>query len=222
MTTFVDYNDIAMWLPQLEAAGLPVPRTALVHCEDDLTPLLDGQDVPGFMVLVEHIRQAAYELGYPEFLRTGHLSGKHRWRYTCHLAQAENVAGHVYRLIEESHMADLMGLPTNTWAVRELLETEPLFVCEAYDGFPVTREFRLFVKDGIIQHVQPYWPIKAVLRGRPDVPEPEARKRLGVAGQLSHAEELILYRLAVEAGAACAPTGCTHWSVDLLQDRHEK
>lgn len=215
----VDRNSIAFWFPKVQAAGIRVPQTALLH-SPDLTALLDGPSAMdrltrhGHQALIEAIQAAGDQLGWPCFLRTGHGSGKHEWRHCCYLADPAHIGQHVYNLVEWSHLVDMMGLSTDVWAVRELIPTAPLFVCEGFAGFPVTREFRVFVLDGGFEHVQPYWPPDSVAQGRPE--DPSWRALLDAASRLKEDEMYELSDIAEEAGRA---VGGGYWSVDLLQDQ---
>lgn len=209
-----DRNDLAYWLPPIQAAGLPTPATVIIHTDADLSSVLDGVTPDGWDRLITQLRAAGAQVGWPCFLRTGHGSGKHQWRDTCHIPDPDAIAQHVGALVEWSHVVDIMGLPTQTWAMRKLIDTTPLFVCEAFGGFPVTREFRVFVKDGQAEHVQPYWPPDALVDGRPD--NPDWRDLLAAASELTGPERDTFTMLAVRAATA-VDTG--YWSVDLLQDR---
>jgi hypothetical protein len=215
MSDRVDRNDLAYWFPLIEAAGLPIPRTAIVHTDADLTSLLDGETPDGFEQLIAELASAGDNLGWPCFLRTGHGSGKHEWASTCYVPHHRALPRHVGALVEWSHLVDLMGLPTSTWAVRELLETRPLFTCAGYGGFPVVREFRVFVRDDTIEHLQPYWPEDAVEQGHPDLMD--WRVLLAEASAPTTRERLLLKLLAQRA---CYAVGGGYWSVDMLEDRH--
>lgn len=211
----LDVNDMAHWFPPLEAAGLPVPRTVLVPYDgDDLSLLLDGRRPRAWVELVDGLRHAGAVVGWPMFLRTGHGSGKHEWERTCHVPSAAEVPARVAALVEWSALADLMGLPTRTWAAREMLDGDVLCRCAAYGGMPVVREFRLFVRDDAVEHLQPYWPEDAVAAGRPD--DPAWRWRLGQAARLAPRTTEALRNLALRAVDA---QGGGFWSVDLFRAR---
>lgn len=152
---------ISYWLPKLD--GFPVPKTTLIHADFDVYEVLDGNfGDPLFVGLCHEIGKAANALGYPAFLRTGMTSGKHDWKHTCYLESPEQITGHVVGLCEYSHCVDFIGLPTDVWAVREFLHLEAAF--HAFEGMPVATEWRFFVADGRITHVQPYWPEGAIQR----------------------------------------------------------
>jgi hypothetical protein len=226
MSTRADLNDLAYWFPKIQEAGLPVPETRILHTDSELMSLLDGQepDPPGsFRKLCEEITAAAVEINgddfTPFFLRTGHGSGKHEWEETCLVPSADpDVIGyHVAALVEWSANVDLFGLPTQTWVARQLLDTMPLFYCDAYQRFPVTREFRVFIRDGVPDGVFPYWPEGAVEQGNPD--DPRWRELLADASKISQGERIALFTFATRA---CAAVGGGYWSIDFLQDANRR
>lgn len=219
MTTATDHNSIMFWFPPLARAGLPVPPTEIVETDLDLSYMLDGLGAPptfeddyaSFLIeLLGAADKVRYGLG-PFFLRTGHGSGKHDWESTCFVQSHHSLGDHVFHLVEWSHLVDLMGLPTDTWAVRALIPTAPLFY--AFNGkMPITREFRLFARDEKITHLQPYWPPASIQK--PD--DEEWSMKLALASVIDETDARTLRELALEAVAA---VGGGFWSVDFLEDR---
>lgn len=207
------HNDLAYWFPRIEAAGLPVPKTRLVSTNVDLMSLLDGVEPEDFNVFEAYLRAAAEEIGYPCFLRTGHTSGKHDWRDTCYVPNAEALGRHIVALVEASALAGIMGLPTDTWAVRELIPNVPLFTLDDYCGMPFVPEWRLFANETDLVHWQPYWPLDAIEEGRPSAPNwREIVSDFFVAASTDQTlRDLSL--MAVRAAQAC-DGGL--WSVDFL------
>lgn len=211
-----DVNDLAYWYPKIAAAGLPVPTTNIVTTEIDLLGLLDGEldgGIEPFNAFIAQLTAAATDIGFPCFLRTGHTSGKHDWADTCFVEDPSDLASHVAALVEASALADMFGLPTNTWVVRRLIHTKPLFRCERWQGFPVTREFRVFIRDDEFEAIYPYWPADAVEQGRPD--RDDWRELLRAASELSDDDN---ERLPFLAGMASGAVGGGYWSIDFLQD----
>jgi hypothetical protein len=220
MGAMTDINDMSYWYPKLEEAGLPVPRTMILHTDAELMSLLDGMEPepPGSLEkLADEIVVAASAFGdKPFFLRTGHTSGKHDWQNTCYVAAVDRdaVLYHIVALVEHSALAGIMGLPTQTWVVRELIRTEPQFYCLSYGNFPVVREFRVFARDGKVEEIYPYWPEKAVEHGKPDAPN--WKHILREISTLEVDEHGRLCALASEATLALGG----FWSIDFLQDEN--
>lgn len=206
----VDRDDLAYWFPRLERSGLKVPKTEIIAFEGDLVPAVDGQEVEGFRDLVEQVQAAALRVGgYPAFLRTGHGSGKHEWRSTCYLRGPQDVRSHILNLVEWSVVVDFMGLPTNTWAVREFLDLRKSF--EAFRGMPVAREFRCFFRDGQVQCLHSYWPKASLIEGGANSEGwQEAWAKMNTLGE---GEEELLRELASKAAAQFDG----FWSLDLAQ-----
>ena len=207
-----DPTCMSYWLPRLEAAVLPVPRTTLVPMSRDafrdVFNIFDGKPVEGpANEFLRELDAAAARIGYPVFLRTGYTSAKHSWARTCHLTDPADLLSHVAGIMEFSECASFIGLPCDWWAVRELLPTMPLAACPNYDGMPVCREFRCFVLDGEVCCMHPHWPAEALERGG-------VADAAHVAERLSEcSDEEEVRALAARAGAAVGGA----WSVDVLE-----
>jgi len=148
---------LSWWFPCIPT-GILVPETIIIpYTGDDLTHLLDGQTPKGFVGLVVKITEAGNKLGWPLFLRTDYLSGKHNWKKTCYIPVPGDVPSHVARLVEESVMADIMGFPTDCWIARKLIPTKPAFHA-FYGDMPIVKERRYFVQDDQVVCHHPYWP----------------------------------------------------------------
>lgn len=208
---------LSFWYPLIQAAGLPTPRTIIIRNEpDDLGAMFDSKPSQSLDSLVEEITVASRALGVPFFLRTDFTSAKHQWKDTCYVSDPASLRDHIYEIAEFSACADILGLPTDVWVVRELLKTKPLFY--AFSGrMPITREFRFFVRDGVVIHEQPYWPIAALdgqVSSQLESAELHWTHLLVAASRLSHSEREHLTGLSLAANAAVPG----FWSVDWLQD----
>lgn len=151
-----DRNDLAYWFPKLRASGVLVPRTEIVTTDANLALLCDGLAPAGYVDFMDTLRAACRRIDFPCFLRTGQTSHKHDWSRSCFVRDALGLRQHVYNLVEFSEIADILGLPTCTWAVREFLALRHGFT--AFNGMPVAVEFRTFIRDGEILCRHPYWP----------------------------------------------------------------
>ena len=155
----VDYNDMAYWYPKIKDL-VPTPKTEIIETDVVLGHFLDDKTPDGFDDFKELLCQAIERLGgCPLFLRSGHTSAKHDWKQSCYLQSLSDLVQHICYIINYSACADFCGLPYQTWVLRELLPTTPIFT--AFNNMPITQEFRYFVKDGKIVHRQPYWPPEA-------------------------------------------------------------
>lgn len=179
MITPINPTCLSHWFPILQKTGVPVPRTEIVRVDQwhDLVNLLDGKKPKGFESLMTRLHGAAMNVGgYPVFLRTGQTSGKHEWEQTCYVKSKDVLGHHVAALVEFSECADFMGLPYDVFVVREFLKLETAFT--AFDGFPVNKERRFFLRDHRYQCSHPYWPEHAVAEGRPS--DAEWREKLAI------------------------------------------
>jgi hypothetical protein len=215
-----DKTDMAYWFPLIEKWRLPVPKTLIIKDVNiEFSKLLDGNLPENWDSFIRVLTKAMRVIGFPCFLRTGHGSNKHDWIDSCYVLIDDSVVieSHVANLVEWSYTVDFMGLPLNTWAVREIIPTIPLFY--AFKRFPVTREFRFFINNKnsynknhfYIEHVQPYWPHGAIRN--PSSTQWEVI--LEDASEITAGEYEILAHLAQTAGRA---VGEGYWSIDFLQD----
>lgn len=210
-TSTIDRNCISHWFPRIEAAGLPVPRTAIIETDVRLASILDGQTPDGWQEFIDRLGDAADAMGYPCFLRTGQTSNKHDWLESCRLPSRAALPQRIGKLIEFSECCGFIGLPYRVWAVREMLPTAAAF--HAFAGaMPIVREFRCFVADGSLVCLHPYWPADALVGHVADCAESEWRDRLAAMHELSAAERRQVVMLATAAGKAVGG----EWSVDVL------
>ena len=154
----IDRNCLSYWFPKLVDAAIPVPRTEIVTTDLELIRVLygrpSGPDAEAFdaayRAFLREVAHHADSIGFPCFLRTGQTSGKHEWKNTCFLPDAEQIMKSVPALIEFSALADMMGLRTNVWAIREYLPVEPVAVLPRYGDMPLVPEMRCFINKGEI------------------------------------------------------------------------
>jgi hypothetical protein len=162
-----DKNCLSHWFPKLMEAALPVPSTIILRTYCDFHPLFDNQVPDGWEQFIDTLLESVKVMGTPCFLRTGQGSGKHQWKDTCYIANADrrNLEQHVFNLVEWSECVDFMGLPTDVWVVRQMLDVAPVTILPRYGNMPLVREARFFVKDGVVLCGHGYWPERAVAEG---------------------------------------------------------
>lgn len=161
-------NCLSYWFPILEKSGVRVPKTVIIKTEVELGQLVDGVTPNGFVDFIEkEIKPAALSISKdgPWFLRTGMLSGKHDWIKTCYLDSFHELPYHVANLVEESALCDMLGRPFDVWVVREFIPMESAFT--AFNGLPINKERRYFIKDGEVICHHSYWPESAIAKDPP-------------------------------------------------------
>lgn len=209
-----DLTALSYWFPKLLAAGLPVPRTTIVKMPEpaqrSIWAAFDGEDAPDSdpKPFFAEIARAAAEFGYPCFLRTDYTSDKHSWLNTCFLPDEASIPQHVFNIAEFSECASMIGLPWDTWAVREMLPTRRMGTCPRYGNMPICREFRFFLEDDRVVCRHFYWPHDSLIEGGAD-PDFDYEAMCG----FQDGEEAELTALASAAGKAVGGA----WSVDILE-----
>lgn len=204
---------ISKWFPQIEAAGLPIPKTIIIETGCELIRLCDGECPQGYEEFRAQLAKAVEQVGSPAFLRTGMTSAKHYWNKTCYLPDTNDLDRHISEIVDFSLCADIFGLDISVWAVRELLPTEPAF--HAFSGkMPITKERRYFVEGSEVLCAHPYWPEEAFVsryeRDHADVKN--WRELLAKLNEDSEEDRRQLQLLTQRAGAAVEGA----WSIDWL------
>lgn len=213
-------NRLSWWFPRLPSS-ICVPKTEIIIWpqtnENNLLNLLDGKTPDDFQSLCERISQIGDRLGWPMFLRTDYLSGKHNWKNTCYVPGSECVAKRVTHLVEESAMADIMGFPTDCWIARKLIPTKAAFTA-FYGDMPIVKERRYFVQDAQVVCHHPYWPMDAFLLGDLACEVPNWKELLAEMNVEDMAEVSLLSELSSKVGAAIGGA----WSIDWLWSEDER
>lgn len=203
-------NSGIFWYPILEDIGIPVPKTIFIHLDSRERRMLCDYTKPKEIDrFIKELKNAIEIVGLPAFLRTEGHSDKHNWKETCFIENTDEkyLFYHLFKLAEFSECADIEnGDPYHFWMVREMIPTEKIF--EAFNGFPVVREMRYFVKNGKIECKHHYWP-KDVFNKKVDY-----EKLVNVPK--TEIEEL--------DKMACYVSSCFsgYWSVDFLRDKNGK
>mgnify|MGYP000335996289 CR=1 FL=1 len=205
-TKKIDENSMLYWYPKIKNLNIPQPRTEIVEVNESIFDLLDGK-LPRN---IDEIKRVARKIGYPLFMRTDHLSGKHEWKYTCYVETEKDLIPHISNLVESSAMAGIVGLPINALVFRELLKLDYAF--KAFNGLPIARERRVFIKDGNVQCIHAYWVEDAIRFW--EAKEPEGwRKKLRELNTVTDEEVEILTEYAEIVGQEVKG----YWSVDFAK-----
>lgn len=197
-------NSMGFWYPLLQQVGMRTPETVLVHSDVDLLRYLDEPKDKAFNAFISRLQNACdyIDKDNPVFLRTSQTSDKHSWNHTCYVKNPKKIHNNVLTLVETSVMANIAGMPwnTNIWAVRKMLPVKKHF--QAFEGMPVTTEYRVFIKDGKVQCMHEYW-VKEAFR------EDEQKKRDAVYEGIDTTE-------VTQMATYIANYFHDYWSVDFL------
>jgi len=201
------------WFPKIVGLGIPIPRTVIVETPDfDYLEYVDKPDeIPE--TLIQVLKSLARRVGYPIFLRTDYLSGKHRG--APFVKKEEDLKKHVYMLIEESATAGFFGVPIKAFIIREHLELDWKF--KAFNNLPIARERRYFIKDGKVVCHHPYWPEDAITWSKTPLPE-NWRQLLSELNAETEDEIRLLTSYAEKVGNALKG----YWSVDFAHAKNGK
>lgn len=213
--SFLNRNRLSWWLPRVPL-DIAVPETRVVTYtgNENLVCLLDGKIPDGFDDLCDRLVEIGHEFGWPIFLRTDYLSGKHGWKDTCCVSRPKDIGGHIEQLVDHSLMADMETFPTDLWVVRKMIPTSPAFT--AFPGeMPIVKERRYFVQDSKVICHHPYWPENAFNDRRVNCDD--WRERLSEINKETHAEIRTLSQLSSKVGAAIGGA----WSIDWLWSEDE-
>ena len=149
-------SSMLYWWPKIKDLDIPQPKTNFVNVNTDeiLEVLNRKQDT---IPQEKEIRELADSSGYPVFVRSDHLSAKHSWKDTCYVPDSDSLMSHIYRIAEDSLMMSMMGeLGPNAIFVREFIPLD-MAGFTAFEDFPVSKEVRCFVRNGVLECVHPYW-----------------------------------------------------------------
>lgn len=206
--TKVDGASMAYWFPLLSQTGVKVPRTVRLDAPESLLELLDGKADDAVRDFIGRIGDSFSVLGGPPvFLRTEMGSGKQDWEYTCFLQGKEGILRHVHDLVQWSHCVEMMGLPHRHFFVREMLSVKTYF--RAFGGnMPIAREMRVFIEDGRMVCLHPYWPEDAIQKPN----RQDWRDRLRVSHELTASERAVM----VERSEWVSTFFPGAWSLDWL------
>ena len=160
-----DKNSMFYWYPIVQKCGILSPKTILVPFKGKLEyKIFDGKKSKAFGIFVSRLEIEADKIGYPLFMRTDETSNKHEWKASCYVESKEQIHGHLLNILEMIEMS--MGLGFKGVALREFLQLETTFT--SHNGMPVAKEFRLFVRNGKLECLHPYWPKASIHTKEPD------------------------------------------------------
>lgn len=208
-------NSALIWLPAIQAAGLPVPRTEIVRYNPQhLFPILDQQKYDDAFP-VDEMRGACERIGFPMFLRSDLSSAKHSGLKAWKVESQDQLIGSVCRTFEDNELKWIAS-DTRAFLLREFLPLKHSFT--AFNGLPIARERRFFVDQERVVCSHAYWPEKAFER-QIGLPEGWQADLAELSFPPTPGDLDMLHRLSLKAVRAI---GSGAWSVDWAQDVNGK
>lgn len=154
-------NSMFYWYPIVEQCGIKSPKTVLVPFKGTLDfCIFDGKKSKSYSAFISQLEKEAEKIGYPLFMRSDEASNKFEWSNSCYVESKEKLYGNLLNILEMIEMS--MGLGFRGVALREFLTLESTFT--SHRGMPVAKEFRLFIRNGKLECIHPYWPKVAITR----------------------------------------------------------
>lgn len=211
-------TSLLTWFPILRNMEIAQPRTEWVRLArtaswkwlDAETPdELDPELKSAWMLC----QLTGIRIGYPLFLRSDLVSGKHAWKDTCFVEKPEDLFSHIFAVIEENETAGPLGVPFQAMVFREFIELEWRF--KAFWGeMPVARERRYFVKDGEILCHHPYWPPDSIIK-------PSVENWQDLLQELNHESDLEVIKLSAYA-RQISQVLPGYWTLDFAKAKNGK
>ena len=144
------------WHPVIAGLPIPQPITEFVLSKENWWQYLAGERLPDEDI--EFLKAAIARLGgYPVFMRTDLSSGKHNFVDACYVHDEDRLIKNLFGLVEQNALHDLWF---DSIAVREFIPLDYEF--HAFNGLPIAREMRYFVRDGVVICHHPYWIEEAI------------------------------------------------------------
>jgi len=205
-------NSALIWLPKIEALGLPTPKTIIIPYDHNIfIAMLEGEGRPKtFEPTIEAVKNACGKIGYPCFIRTDLASAKHDGP-ASYLAINDTIIKQILaRTVEDNEMKFwLSGEPPVAFLVRKFLFLDAPF--KAFNGLPIAREWRLFANPEKLICFHPYWPKEAIkFYGK----EPKYWEKQLADHHYKPSKFKNLETMAIQAAKACGG----EWSVDFAMD----
>ncbi len=206
-------NSALIWLPKIEALGLPTPKTIMVSYDhNEFVAALECGDYIDPKPIYAAVIKACEKIGWPCFVRTDLASAKHKGPCAYLADNPASVPLVICRTVEDNEMKFWPynhHEPPEAFLVREFLILDYMFT--AFHDLPIAREWRFFSDGKKVLCAHPYWPIEAFenwqinYRGWEKVLAEHHKKPL---------EFYYLSELAMKAARACGG----EWSIDFAAD----
>ena len=191
-------SSFVKWYPKIKDLDIPMPKTIIVK-------------VP---TSEEEIEAKVEEIGFPLFMKTDMVAGKHHWDDMCYVEDLKYLDHQIELLVDHHCFIDweLAPLPIEALVFREYIELNSYF--KAFDGTPIAKERRYFIDDGKVICHHPYWPVDAIRFWKVD--EPVNWKDMLMELNEESEDEIDLLTKYAELVASVLKED---WSVDFAQGK---
>jgi hypothetical protein len=208
-------SSMCYWYPKIKNLDIPQPKTEIVELKKDHVELMAILE-DDFSVLDDvwsDIIKAARKIGFPLFMRTDHYSAKHNWKDTCYVEKEEYLKQHISTLFDCSYSLDIVGLPLTALVFREYIPMNTIFKA-FYGQLPINPEYRIMIKNGVIDRMFWYWVEDAIEISRFN-PQVKNWKRVLKNAQKSVTAETMMKLQDMATLVEKEVEG--YWSVDFCQ-----
>lgn len=210
-------NSALIWLPKIEEANLPSPKTLIVNYNHhSILNIFDNLPCKEFDDLIVSVGQKCDEIGYPCFIRTDLSSAKHSGPGAYKINEPKEIGHVLYATIEDNEMKFwLEKEQPMAILVRDWLDLESPFT--AFSGHAIAREWRFFADSEKVICFHPYWPEDSLQFYNHSEPDNWKEKLAEL-----HKEPDDLQELKSMAVIGAVFYGCGTASVDFAKDTKGK
>ena len=208
---FTNPSSLNFWHPRIADLNIPIPKTEIIlHRKDPFKwwGFLDDDKLSQKDLKI--LYETARRIGYPLFMRTDLISGKHRYLDCCYVPDEAALIPHLYNIVEDAACKDQ---PTSSIVLREYIDLDSMFC--AFRGLPISAERRYFIDQGKVSCHHPYW-IHDAIKFRPGTEPVEGWEDMLTEMNTETDEEIALLTGYAEKIAAVLEGA---WSLDFAKSR---
>lgn len=209
-----DKNSMMYWYPRVKELDVPQPNTIFISTGEDWEELRLVAEGQKELRNMSEIHEACRSIGYPVFARTDQMAAKHSWNRTCFISGEDVLRDHIANLVEGTLDCDMIGRIVRGIAIREYIEMESAFT--AFNGLPISRERRYFLRDGEVICHHPYWPEESIWFGVGQKEPTDWKHALSRINYESFDEIDTLTKYAGMIGSTLEG----YWSIDFCRGRN--
>lgn len=204
------------WYPQIKnIVKTPISQCIDISYDDfgNVINLFDNIPLPNktlknFNKIVKKIKDFGTIYGYPLFIKSYTFSSKHNWENTCFIDKNSDILKHITNIIMDSELVNCeSGLG---FVIRKFIDTS-YSPFTAFEGMPVVKERRYFIKNKKVYGRQEYW-VEGAFKNQNLTPKQWKQLR----GLNLQTKEEILYLKSETEKIIKVLDG--DWSVDWLMD----